>query len=360
VYKQHRTNIFSANVRDYLGSRQSDSNINNGIKTTAETDPANFWVFNNGVTILCHRISARKTKRGTNLHLRGMSIVNGAQTTGALGSFEKDLPLSLRVLARFVETDDTDIVQDIIRYNNSQNKITASDFRSTDGVQRRLTEQMKSINDAEYEGGRRGGYGDAIKRRPNLLPSYTVGQALAAFNGDPIAAYNQKSEIWINDRLYAKYFNQDTSARNIILSYSLLKCIEQIKLALVQKSRDGTLTTLEDEQLAFFRQRGATYLFTSAVASCLETFYSRKIPNLFLVQFRKNVSPDDAKKLWLPVVRAVTPLCNQLGEALADGLKNTNSVTAAIGKFKQLVAATAAGNASIYEGFSQAIQSRPS
>ncbi|HBC3362266.1 TPA: hypothetical protein KDX70_000473, partial [Vibrio parahaemolyticus] len=32
LYKKHRTKIFSANIRDYLGSRKSDSNINNGIK----------------------------------------------------------------------------------------------------------------------------------------------------------------------------------------------------------------------------------------------------------------------------------------------------------------------------------------
>jgi hypothetical protein len=46
------------------------------------------------------------------------------------------------------------------------------------------------IPDTEYERGRRGGTSDTIKRRPNLLPSYTVGQALAAFDGDPVIAKN--------------------------------------------------------------------------------------------------------------------------------------------------------------------------
>ena len=32
LYRKHKTKLFSANVRDYLGSRQSDANINNGIK----------------------------------------------------------------------------------------------------------------------------------------------------------------------------------------------------------------------------------------------------------------------------------------------------------------------------------------
>jgi AIPR protein len=352
VYEKHKTNIFSANIRDYLGSRQSDSNINNGIKTTAAEDPANFWVFNNGVTILCHKVSAKVVKSGTNLHLTGMSIVNGAQTTGALGSLEKPLPASAKVLARFVETGSTTIVQNIIRFNNSQNKISASDFRSTDATQKRLKDEMNDIPHAEYEGGRRGGYGDAIKRRANLLASLTVGQALAAFHGDAVVAYNQKSDIWINDRLYGKYFQDDTSARHIVLSYSLLKCIEHIKLELVQKSRTaGELTSLEEEQLKFFRQRGAIYLFVAAVASCMETFLQRRIPNMFALNFKKNKSPDDAILAWMPVVKAIAPLCSQLSDALADGLKNSVNVSTSINRFKSLVAVTAVSNSDNYKIF---------
>jgi hypothetical protein len=99
------------------------SRINNGIKQTAETEPENFWVFNNGVTILCHKIAPKRTKSGATLSVRGMSIVNGAQTTGALGSLKKALPNTTKVLARFVETSNSEIVHDIIRFNNSQNKV---------------------------------------------------------------------------------------------------------------------------------------------------------------------------------------------------------------------------------------------
>ena len=290
------------------------------------------------------------------LHLKGISIVNGAQTTGALGSLDKTPPASVRVLARFVETGSSAIIQNIIRFNNSQNKISASDFRSTDSMQKRLREEMNEIPQAEYEGGRRGGYGDAIKRRPNLLASFTVGQALAAFHGDAIVAYNQKSDIWINDRLYGKYFQDDTSAKHIIFCYSLLKCIEQIKLELVQKSRNSQeLTSLEEDQLKFFRQRGAIYLFVAAVSACLETFLVKRIPSAFLLKFRRNKSPDDAIRAWMPVVETVVPLCNQLGDALADGLKNSANVSASINKFKTLVAVTAKSNSESYKEFSSIV-----
>lgn len=51
VFKDHSEKLFSANVRGYLGSRKSGSNINHGIKETASNDADHFWVFNNGITI---------------------------------------------------------------------------------------------------------------------------------------------------------------------------------------------------------------------------------------------------------------------------------------------------------------------
>lgn len=77
------------------------------------------------------------------------------------------------------------IIRNVIQFNNNQNKIAVSDFRSTDRIQKKLKEQVAKIPDAEYEGGRRGGHSDVIKRSKRLLPSYTVGQTLAAFHGDP-------------------------------------------------------------------------------------------------------------------------------------------------------------------------------
>jgi hypothetical protein len=124
----------SVNVRDYLGSKSSDSNINNGIKKTAEREPHNFWAYNNGLTILVNSYTTpRKGKKGgLKFSFSGMSIVNGAQTTGAVSSLEKAPLKAAKVAVRLIQTETPDIVYDIIRYNNSQNKVTASDFRSTD------------------------------------------------------------------------------------------------------------------------------------------------------------------------------------------------------------------------------------
>ena len=341
-----------------MGSRSSDSNINNGIKKTAETEPANFWVFNNGLTILVNEYSTELTSKKRKLVIVGMSIVNGAQTTGALASLGR-APAGVEVLARFVKTSDADLVHSIIQFNNSQNKVTASDFRSTDSVQKRLKEQMSRIPNAEYLGGRRGGSGDSIARRPNLLPSYTVGQSLAAMHGDPVAAYNQKTEIWINDRLYSKFFNEETTAPHIVFAFSLLRAVEHRKLVLMQKAKTtGSLTTAEERQLSFFRKRGSIYLLVSAISACLETFLGRKVPNIYRLSFSERTAPKDAQKIWTDIVEITAPLCSQLDEALNDGLKGAEHVTAAIAKFQGLIEATADANASKFKAFKQKISNR--
>ena len=261
LFRKYKTKLFSANIRDYLGSRSTDSNINNGIKKTIEDDAENFWVFNNGLTILTNSFTHPKETE-TKFTINGFSIVNGAQTTGAIGSLKKLPSPNAKVQARFVATtnNDNDLIHQIIQYNNSQNKVEASDFRSTDKIQKRLKDEMITIPDAEYEGGRRGGVSDAIRRRPQMLPSYTVGQALAAFHGEPIMAYNKKTNIWVDDKTYSKFFNENTKAAHVVCAYSLLRAVEAKKKSLIDKSKkSSSLALQEEEQLEYFRKRGSTY-----------------------------------------------------------------------------------------------------
>lgn len=356
LYVKHKTRLFSANVRDYLGSRKSDANINHGIKQTALNSPRDFWVFNNGITVLTHQFEVAEIKGRKQLILKGASIVNGAQTTGALGSLSKAPDPAATVPARFVQTGSADIVYDIIQYNNSQNKVTASDFRSTDRIQKRLREEVALIPNAKYEGGRRGGHKDVIERNKNLLPSYTVGQALAAFNQDPHTAYNFKSDIWVSDKTYAKFFNDDTNGVNLVFAYSLLRAVEQSKQRVVAKSRvDGGLTTQETDLLSYFRHRGSTYLFAAAIASCLETFIGKRVSSPSRVSFGSKVSPKQATQYWEEIVSIVSPFCQQLSEALTDGLSSIERAQKAITTFRTLVQATSAANTEVYKKFSKIV-----
>lgn len=351
-YSDHKSKIFSANIRDYLGSRASESNINNGIKETIRSTPENFWVFNNGLTILTHDFSV--SEEGETISISGISIVNGAQTTGAIGSLKNPPSEKAWVQARFVcPNGQSDIVQDIIRYNNSQNKIEASDFRSTDSIQKRLKNEFEKIPEAEYDGGRRGNASDIIKRRANLLSSYTVGQSLACFHSDPIVAYNQKTAIWVNDRLYSKYFNESTHAQHIVCSYALIRSLEERKRILVQKADAGNISNADAEALLYFRKRGSIFLLASAIVGCLEVISGKKIPDIFRVHFGDDVSPKQAEGYWDLILDAVVPFCGQLSPALDGGLKNSQTVKQVSVVFRSLVQATYAGNKEIYEMFTK-------
>ena len=236
VYKQHKSNLFSANVRGYLGSRRSSSNINNAIKVTADEKAGHFWVYNNGLTVLVHDFNATQIDKTGKLKLKisGFSIVNGAQTTGAIGSLDQPPGPAAMVQVRIVKCTDFETLHEIIRNNNSQNRIETTDFRSRDPVQERLRKEFKVIPAATYTGGRRGGHEDIIRRPADLLPAETCGQALAAFHGKPETAYHEKSEIWHSNKLYGQYFSELTSAQHIVFAYGLLRAVEATKQSLVR------------------------------------------------------------------------------------------------------------------------------
>ena len=344
LYHKYKTDLFSANIRSYLGSRESDSNINNGIKTTASDEPENFYVYNNGITALVLDYEmGRKTKSGRKFTIRGISIVNGAQTTGSLASLNGKPSDKLSVPIRFVKANKDSIIENVVRFNNSQNKLQAADFRSTDQIQERLRTEFDSVPDAEYEGGRRGGASDVIKRSKFTLPSYTVGQSLAAFHGDPVTAYDKKSELWTNEKSYRQIFTDRTTARHVVFCYSLLNALNERKMELSQRQRKdpSSLTTIEAQNLSFLNRKGANYLGVYVIAQCMETILGRPVTNKFDLHFQGNITPVSATRLWYPIVDVILSLSNQLDGAFSRNRISNENVSKAVPNFVGVVASIA-------------------
>ena len=343
-YKKHGKRLFTANVRDYLGSRKSDKNINHNIKTTASETPENFWAYNNGVTALVNEMRATSEDGSGLLEIEGIAIVNGAQTTGSLGSVADANALeNARVQVRFIKCQDTATIQRIIQYNNSQNKVEAADFRSNDDHQRRLRDEFRQLKFVEYRGGRRGGEEDKIRRPRAEIPSASAGQALAAFHGKPGVAYNKKSEIWVSDRLYSEFFHPGTSAQHILFTFSLVRAIESWKSELRALSTDK-MTEAQRRQRAFSDKRGSIYLLATAVAACLESILGRPIPNRFRLGFNKNVkSLDQAIETWQAILPRMAAFVHVLSPALARGNlreSDSNKTEKSLNDFQSLVSAT--------------------
>ena len=350
LYQKHQTKLFSANVRDYLGSRRSDSNINNGIKVTAETKPNNFFVYNNGITGIVNDYSFNDSRN--KLNINGLSIVNGAQTTGAIGSLPDRPDESMYVPIRLIKCSNPDTIAEIVKYNNSQNKINAPDFRSNDQYQKRITGEFTSLKDVQYSA-RRGGSADIIRRNPSLIPSITAGQVLAAFHGEPSIAYNEKSKIWDSDRLYSLFFNDQTSAKHIFLCYSLMKSIEDIKLNLLNSPTE--LLEEQENLLNFLRSRGSIVLFTTAISDCLESILNRRLPNKFGVEFCADISLEKAKEEWMKVLNIATSFVEQLNAGLQDGIKNQEKINQARSNFVQMMRAVRSANGTVLDYFATKI-----
>ena len=343
AYKKFGSKLFSANVRDYLGSRRSTKNVNHNIKGTVDKTPGKFWVYNNGITALVHEFEVGDGQ----ISIHGLSIVNGAQTTGAIGSLTKRPSSEARVQARFVKCTDIQTVKEIIQYNNTQNAVKVTDFRSNDPIQRRLRQEFDAIPNASYVGGRRGGEEDKIRRSPNAIPTDSCSQAIASFHQEPNVAYHRKSEVWENDKFYSRYFNEETNASHVLMAFSLLRGIELHKRSLMQKDQR---TDIESEQLEFLRNRGATFLLTAAIANCIEVFLGHAVPNKFRIGFG-NASLPTAIQYWEPIIHATIPFAPQLAEATGPGLKTKPKIDQAIRTFRQLVDATKAANATVYSTF---------
>ncbi len=273
-WETHKGDLMAPNVRDYLGVVRSERNINNGIKTTAADTPGRFWIYNNGITVLVHdfEVGDPDESGDVSLRIRGLGIVNGGQTTGSLATMDDTAAPNLdqtRVLTRFVKCSDPDVLAEIIKFNNTQNKIEAADFRSKDAVQDRLRDEFESVPDADYRGARRGGVKDAITRSANRLADSAVAKALAAFQLAPNLAYNETRKIWEENDVYSRFFSERLTARHVVFCFSLQRALEQAKKR-VSDIEEGKRTTGQQRQMEFFRRRGSISLMVAAISDSIE------------------------------------------------------------------------------------------
>jgi hypothetical protein len=139
-----------------------------------------------------------------------------------------------------------------------------------------------------------------------LISSDTAAQALAAAHQDPDIAYHDLRSIWESDEVYARYFSDHTSAAHIVLAYSLLRAIQEIKFELAGKRKDER-TKDDSEILEYLRRRGSSFLLASAVSGCAEIYLGRAIADSFKLSFGATTSPAVAVEYWKPLVEALLP-----------------------------------------------------
>lgn len=335
--------LFAGNVRGDMKPRRSKNDINNGIQTTAKNSPQRFWAYNNGVTALVEKIEVRNEK----LYIRGITIVNGAQTTGSLGRLAADdVDLDqCRILMRFVEAGDPSVVGDISTFNNTQNEILPSDFRSSDQVQARLVQEFTASGAAIYWGPRRGGAEQGARKPKGLLDSDLVAQALAAFHGEPDTAYHDKKKIWLDNLIYGRIFSDKTHAAHVVFCVGLVKAVRAYKLELRAAQ---TRTTMQNKVFEYLTHRGSDFLLVGAIAQCIEEIVGHAVTDRWTLSFGDQVSVDVSAEHWGPAVRSLANYVDLLQPAARSGdLRDRDKVVRATSDFHSRVAASREGVAAL-------------
>jgi len=143
--KDEKYPLFEENLRNYIGE---NSAINAGIISTLRNpvERDNFLFYNNGITIIADEINVEtidedNQRRNTKFSkLKNPQIVNGCQTVNSIYHVLKTYPTISKMkedfeqvfvmvkLLQLSSTDDKEIFDNIVKYNNSQNAIKSKDF----------------------------------------------------------------------------------------------------------------------------------------------------------------------------------------------------------------------------------------
>jgi hypothetical protein len=143
--------LFSLNIRNYIGSTKT----NGAIIKTANEEPKEFFLFNNGISCLAAKVEQKEDA----IQVSGLQVINGAQTVKALLHVSKDISRLKKsywdespplVLTRITEVPSYGsggrMRERITQFNNTQNPVKISDFRSNDRVQASIKEQFAAMH----------------------------------------------------------------------------------------------------------------------------------------------------------------------------------------------------------------------
>ncbi|WP_311348688.1 AIPR family protein [Corynebacterium durum] len=155
IIKEYGDRLFDRNIRKILDG----SSTNQSIEKTISENPADFWYYNNGITIVVNSISigkpsGAKTRRmrpkqnEQSFFLEGINVVNGAQTCGAILRASKssmdelsEVYLTVRVISLSEKKENFDEL--VTRFTNTQNQIGGREFVSLDPWQQELRDSLR-------------------------------------------------------------------------------------------------------------------------------------------------------------------------------------------------------------------------
>ena len=162
IYDTYGSQLLEGNVRSFLSTKVA---VNKKIRETILKIPQNFFAYNNGVSATAMDLQFESAPEGKYItYARDFQIINGGQTTASLSNARHKDAADLHqiyVQMKLTEVDNdadksSDLIRNISRSSNSQNKVSDADFFATHPFHIRMEQISRRIfapasGGAQYE-----------------------------------------------------------------------------------------------------------------------------------------------------------------------------------------------------------------
>jgi hypothetical protein len=147
LYGRYGGRLLQSNVRSYLSNR---GKVNRGIRETVMSQPELFLAYNNGITATATEVAVASSSI---TKVTDLQIVNGGQTTASLFYSQRDSKPASQFDEAYIQAKlvvvspelAQELVPNISRFANSQNKVNEADFFSNSPFHVRLEELSRRI-----------------------------------------------------------------------------------------------------------------------------------------------------------------------------------------------------------------------
>jgi hypothetical protein len=287
LYVRHRDVLFDRNVRLFLGNRKGS--VNASISQTIEDNNArgNFWAYNNGITMICDDFEHADGQ----IEIHNFNIINGCQTTVSLARSDVQLD-DIQVLTRIIKPP-REIIDEIIKFNNSQNPIKVWDIASQNKTQRRLKIDFEKLSTPWIYLTRRGSRPTEELRRfrdadgkLRLIEFEEAGQHSAAYRGLPVLAYKDKAAVFT--RYHDEVFPKDVRCEEVLFHHLCGLSAREATMSELRRStseesrilkKGGGFFVLAIMGAILEARNGATFLSRMEVISIMSKRTSQRLQN---------------------------------------------------------------------------------
>jgi len=149
--------LFEENIREYLGNKGVNARIAKTLEDDEDRD--NFFYYNNGITVICDSVN-EKTIHDPNMNkaytAENPQIVNGCQTVNTIyetlnrysiedisDKFKNTFVMVKLLVLNKDEEKNKVLYQDIVKYNNSQNKVEEKNFAANKQIFINMQKELK-------------------------------------------------------------------------------------------------------------------------------------------------------------------------------------------------------------------------